>query len=191
VKHGRITIAKVMAVVAIVALNVTVARALWDHNPESLIGVAISGLAVEAACLSLVARSRRHRAFWLGFCLLGALAAGSFVSGQSLPPELIAVREVGGQVRYLNVSAISSVWMTYGAFVSVQLESVFVKLGLSTDLSPVAVVSIRAVVWSFPQLFLAMVGGACGWLISKISRNSSRISRGSIRIAADSFASGS
>jgi hypothetical protein len=177
VTFKRITIAKTMVIVAIVALNAAIARALWDRNPEVLIGVAITGLAVEWAFFCFMRGHHRSRAFWLGFALLGSVALGSFVVGMSVPREVVGTAVVAGKIRYLNVSSLSALWMRYATLVSDHLETWLPRFGIGTDLGPVAVISIKAVIWSLPQLFLAIVGGSAVWLLSRMIRIYSRTNR--------------
>jgi len=173
-----------MAVVAIVALNAAVARALFAYDPETLIGITLTGLALQGAVLRLVGRRHSNRAFWISFAVLGSLAMASFVWGRILPTELIAVAYPGKPPRLVNVSRVSALWLGYGRYVGECIEPWLVKVPIATGPDGIVAVVVRAVVWSLPQLLVALVGGLVAWGISKMVKSRLGLLRESPRGAA-------
>ncbi len=166
----RISISRLMAIVAVVAINVAVGRAVFEHDPEILIGVALLGLAIQGAIVAAF-RAKRGRAFWVGFAVLGAAAIGSFAWGMTLPEELIAVAVPGQPSRLVNVGTMSVLWLDYGSFVADRLEPVLLGLGMDPNIDPngPTAVAIRGLVWALPQLAAALAGGAGAWGIMRIA----------------------
>ena len=166
----RFSIAKAMAIVGVVALNAAVARALYVYDLETLIGIALTGLALQGAVLGLVSDRRSNRAFCVGFTLLGLAAMGSFIWGRILPRELIAVGELGESPQFVNVSWASAFWLNYGVSVSDLVEPWLANSRILTDPDWIASVMFQSVIWSLPQFFVALVGGFVALVISKLAR---------------------
>ena len=164
---AQVSIAGVMVVVLIVALNAAVARALFAYNAEILIGIALTGLTLQGAVFRL-ARRRSNRVFWVSFAAFGSLAMASFIWGMTLPRELVAVAYPGQSPRLVNVSQVSALWLGYGRSAAVVLEPWLGHSQRFADPQGVAAVLVRSLVWSTPQLLVALVGGFCALAVAKV-----------------------
>jgi hypothetical protein len=178
-KAPRFSIAGVMAVVAIVAFNVAVGRAVFAFSPEILIGTALTGLALEGAVLCLFCCRHSSRAFWVGFAALGSLAMLSFIWGRILPEDGVIVDARPGQSpRYVNVSPVSDFWLSYGSYAGNRLLPWIGHHQVFDDPNGCASVLVRAFVWSAPQLLVALLSGIACLAISRvIKKHQGRIAR--------------
>lgn len=178
---SQVSIAGMMAVVLIAAVNVAVARALLGYNAEILIGIALSGLTLQAAIFRLTRRGS-NRVFWAGFVSFGMLAAASFIWGMILPRGLVAVASPGQAPRLINVSWASAWWLGYARSVGEILEPWLGHVSLLVDPDGIASVVIRSLVWSAPQLLAALVGGLCA-LVTTRAGGTRFSDRGGSRVA--------
>ena len=81
-KQPRLSISRVMLVVAAVAINLGFGRILYDFHPMLPVGMALNGFALQAAVLILFyRRSQGRRPFWAGFLACGLIAMTAFVWG--------------------------------------------------------------------------------------------------------------
>jgi hypothetical protein len=167
-KPPRFSVAALMALVALVGVNLAVARGVYIWNTEILIGVTLTCLAVEWSIFRLIVRRSPSGAFWIGFAALGALAMGSFAWGMTLPRELHAVAYPGHPPRLVNVSSASAFWLGYGSYVFHCIEPWLTELPIDTDPDKLPAIMIRGLFWSLPQLLLAFAGGLIAWAIAQI-----------------------
>jgi hypothetical protein len=72
----RISILRLMAIVALVALDFAVIRVLVDYcNPDLLVSIALSGVVLQFGLFLAIRTRNRARAFWIGFVLFGLATA--------------------------------------------------------------------------------------------------------------------
>src|SRR5262249_34255059 len=155
-KPTRLSIARLMGLVALAAVNTAAARALSAYSPEILIGVALPGLAVQAALFRLVGRRRRGRAFWLGFAALAAAALASFVPGLARAARVTGLARPGAPITMAG-PPVSRFWLGYGSLVDARLSPWLLSLRMVPDPRGLVAVTLRALVWSLPQLSAALV----------------------------------
>lgn len=142
----RNSIARLMWIVGIVALNLAVGRSIFLSEPWRLAGIGPIAVAIELGLVCLIrARGRPRRyAFWTGFEAGSVLGLWSFVC--------VRVPE----------SRVGALWDEYGAFIDGQLRAAY---GLSVldrgPLDPVFL-SMIAVFAFLPQLLLGIAGGFLG-----------------------------
>ena len=142
----RNSIARLMWIVGIVALNLAVGRSIFLSEPWRLAGIGPIAVAIELGLVCLIrARGRPRRyAFWTGFEAGSLLGLWSFVC--------VRVPE----------SRVGALWDEYGAFIDGQLLAAY---GLSVldrgPLDPVFL-SMIAVFAFLPQLLLGIAGGFLG-----------------------------
>ena len=163
----QVSIAGVMTIVVVVALNAAIALALFAYDEETLIGIALPGLALQWAIFSLVRRRQSNRAFWISFAVFGSMAMTSFVWGRILPNELIALAYPGQPPRLVYVTRVTAFWMDYGSYAGHLLEPWLGSFQFLADPKGFAAVVIRALVFSLPQLLVALAGGLCALVISR------------------------
>jgi hypothetical protein len=149
------SVATLMVVVAVVAVNLGIARVVFAYNPVLLEGVVLSGLALQAGGL-LLARSRgRIRAFWIGFLAFGSMAMATVVWAMVFAPNVgIAHDPITGNEIIINVPG-SLMWTLWSGYFRYVLT--YVAGHLDVDPEPVGV--ITALIWSLPQFLVAVVGG--------------------------------
>jgi hypothetical protein len=157
VKLAHRSVAKLMVVVAVVALNLAIARVLFAYNPVLLVGVVLSGLALQAAGFLLTRSRSRIRPFWLGFLAFGSMAMVTVIWAMVFAPNVGIVHDpnTGKEVMVkLPGSLMWTLWSTY-------FKSVFTYLAghLHFNLDPLGVAA--ALIWSLPQFLIAVIGG---WL---------------------------
>jgi hypothetical protein len=139
----RNTIASLMLVVVVVALNLAVARAIYLFEPWRLAGTGPIALAIQGGLFYLIRSRRRPRqhAFWAGFEVGSILGLWSFL--YVLVPD----------------SKVGSVWEAYAATID---EFLRVNYGLPVlDRSPFDPIFLAAVaVFAFlPQLLMGLGAG--------------------------------
>lgn len=157
-----------MVVVAVIAMNLGAARILYFYNTEILIGVALSGLALQAGLFQLVLGRGRNRAFWSGLVVFGLLAMSSLVWAMLFPEVIGIAFDKNGVIMVHRTpgSFLSTVWSSYAGFVSNHvIEPVLESRGFPLRINPdsysggALLVSVRAVVRFLPQMLIAVIGG--------------------------------
>jgi hypothetical protein len=162
VKLPRLSIAKLMIVVAAIAINFGIARMLFAYHPLVPVGVALIGIALQFAVLILMYGRGRDRAFWAGFLAFGLMAMISFFWGMVAAPNMGIDIATGGTIKVVSTapgSFLYTMWSRYGMFVGDFLDEQF---GLDVDYLGMT----AALIWSVPQLLLALVGGLLAHLIA-------------------------
>jgi hypothetical protein len=142
----RKSIASLMKLVAIVALNLGIGRMIFLSEPWRLAGIAPIAMAIQFGLFFLARSSGRPRryAYWLGFETGGLLGICSFMYARV--PD----------------SAVGALWEEYTVFINDLLR---VHLGLSIfDRNPFdpALLIVVAVFGSLPQMLMAIAGGLLG-----------------------------
>src|SRR4051794_39895954 len=79
VKLFRLTVSKLAALIAVVALNLSVGRGIFAYNEVLLCGLALIGPVLQVGAFRLFRRRGPSRAFWAGFVAFGLAVSGSFV----------------------------------------------------------------------------------------------------------------
>jgi hypothetical protein len=161
VKRPRLSISKVMLVVAAVAINLGVGRVVYDFHPQLPVGMALNGFALQAAALILFYRRGQGRAFWAGFLACGLIAMTAFIWGMVFAPNTgIGIDPATGSTMKVTIpgSVLWTFWSGYIEFIQIEVVE---KLGYEID--PTGIVA--ALIWYLPQLFVAMIGGLLADLI--------------------------
>jgi hypothetical protein len=164
VKLPRVSIARMMVLVGVVAVDIAATRSLFAYNSEMLIGVALGVIALQIGLFRLIRGQGRARVFWSGFIAAGLMAMMTFVWAMMFP-EILGLTSTGALVRTPG-STLYTVWHGYSSFVA---EHVIMPLlydprinpGIDGDsiLGGLFIAGIRSVVWFLPQLLMAVVGG--------------------------------
>jgi hypothetical protein len=138
-KRPRITIARLMVVVGIIALNAALLRAFFVQ--EMFSGGILSFFALQAGLFCLLRSRGRVRRFWAGFEVSGTLAVMALFSCEFFPG-----------------SALSRLVMSYTDFI---VDLVIFRLPFSTSylLLDAHIDCFLAVVYFIPELFTALLGG--------------------------------
>ncbi len=168
----RLSLAKLMIVVGLAALNLAAIRVLHDYNSEILLGVALAGLALQVALFQFLHSRGRRRAFWAGFLVCGLMAISTFIWAM-LFPEVFGLSRTG-VLHITPGSPLYSVWHGYEGFVFERIIRRFLfdpRANLEFDrdsaLGNLLIACLRAVVWFLPQLLIALVGGLLASLIRR------------------------
>ena len=109
----RFSIAKVMGLVGLVALNFAVARILFAYRSELLIGVILGMLSLQIGLFQMVSSRGRSQAFWLGSIVCGLLLMMTFVWAM-LFPEVLGITSTGALQRTPG-SAMYAIWHGYAS----------------------------------------------------------------------------
>jgi hypothetical protein len=154
VEKPPLTLARLMAVVGVIAVDIAAARALYLRDVELALGLALMGLASQFALLRAIRRRGRARAFWAGFVTTGFAAMAMFTWGVSFQDSVV----FGWGLSYTRfadgvLALMPSAPRLYG--------------GGGNDL---AVGIAAAFVWFIPQLLAAMVGGLSAALVTWTGR---------------------
>jgi len=167
VKTPRLSIASLMVLVLIVAANLGAARVLFSYNEEMLIGIAPSAIAFQIALIVMLRGQGGRRAFWCGFLVCGLLATATFVWAMSFP-EVIGISFRNGSMTLYKTpgSPLYTIWHGYTDFVVKRLVEPIIldpriNPGANRDslVGGLFIGGIRSVIWSLPQLLLAVIGG--------------------------------
>jgi len=133
----RLSIAKLMVIVGVLAVNLDVLRLIHAIDRARLPAVIASGLVLQSGLLGLV-RGRRHaRVFWLGFVLADALVIASLLSPAS---------------RYWTA------WYQYFLFAGDRIQ-VFPEFSRFVKSDYRVFVAAFALIISLPQLVISLAGG--------------------------------
>jgi hypothetical protein len=163
VKLPRVSIRTLMIVVGIASVDLAVARALYAHYLDALIGVSLSGLTLHFGVYRLFRSRGRGRAFWAGFVAAGLLAALSYAWATSYPKvsAVFVDRNTRGIVTYLSPGApLSGLWEGYSSIAIDGLECVpFGADIVNRSLSDPVAICADALIAFLPQFAIAVAGG--------------------------------
>jgi hypothetical protein len=146
----RLSMAKLMAIVAIIALNIAAVRALIFSRMELAIGLMPFGIVLQFGLLKAIRNRGRSRFFWTGFSILGTAAAASFIGAAIFDKSWLGIG-----------------WSSYAFSANAFLRSYAPGLGLSM-FSPNKwiIIATLAIICFVPQLVAASIGGLSGVLIA-------------------------
>jgi hypothetical protein len=153
---NRISIARLMGIVAIAAVNIAAVRAILAYDLELLVGIALTWIALHIGLMRLI-RSRgrrRDRAFWAGFLGCGLAAMLTYVWAM-IQPTTLAITPAGTVVETPG-SPMFPIWHSYLSFVSEQLLRRISSLG--NEALPVGLLLIMLFAF-IPQWIIAVAGG--------------------------------
>jgi hypothetical protein len=145
-KRARITLARLMIVIAVVAVDL--AAFILDGRylgGDWVRGLPPTALACQIGLFCAVLSRGLSRAFWTGFVIFGCTMMATFAWGLCFP---------------LQESAVNDAWQSYGEFAS------NVYWGSPYEEEDVAM----AVIWTLPQLAGACVGGVFVLLVTLVMR---------------------
>jgi hypothetical protein len=149
-KRTHITLARLMVVVAVFAVELAVLTVAFRNDESELTrGLPPTGLACQIALLCAVLSRGLSRAFWTGFVVFGCATMATFVWAMCF-----------------TESAANDAWASYMenamlAISSIPNESAPQWLGGDVGI---------AVILSFPQLAAACVGGVFVFLVTLVMR---------------------
>ncbi|MDB5351787.1 MAG: hypothetical protein JWN86_3034 [Planctomycetota bacterium] len=143
-ERDRTTLARLMLVVGVIAVEFAGFRAFYLINDELALALALTGLASQFALVYAIRGRGLARAFWAGFVAIGSVMMATTAWAFTCPG-----------------SDISDLWSAYTdhvvdgtAFVSYELR------GFPQDVA-------LSVVWFLPQLLAALSGGALATLVMR------------------------
>lgn len=166
----RSSIAAMMAAIAVVALDIAVALAVFASNTELVIGGTLPCVALQCVVFRLLRRPGRVRAFLLGFAVCGSLITGSFLWAM-LWPEVHGITRTGALVRMPD-SPLYAMWMIYARLAGDWLCALLIDFSADPDPLGVGLIAFRAFLWSIPQIVIALVGGVIAWRIFGVRADS-------------------
>ena len=146
----RLSMAKMMAIVGIVAFNIAAVRALLSSRMELAFGLTPIGILLQVALLKAIRHQGRSRFFWAGFSILGTAAAASFIWAAFFDKSWLGIR-----------------WYSYTLSANAFLRLYLPGLGLSMFSPNKLIIIATVVIICFaPQLAAALIGGLSGLLIA-------------------------
>lgn len=160
----RFSIAGLMILVLVVALNFAVGRFLMRGAMLSALGLMLSGPLLELSLWRLFRCRGRSRAFWAGTLVCGLPIAASFVWWTMHPPGCCML------VRAPNVvptpdPLVVVLWSSYGGYADDLVYSILEQFHIEPIDSELGV---WVVIASLPQLVFALAGGMLArFLISR------------------------
>jgi hypothetical protein len=168
VKLPRLSVAKLMAVVALVDINLAAGRVLCSYDPILLTGLALPWLTLQVGLYRVNRRRGRVRMFWAGFIACGLGAMLSFYWATDFLKGVGRYVEPGTGKVITQVSPgspMSVVWSRYDEFVNSCLEHLPAALQIDLDDEGVVPAVTLALVWSLPQLFIAFAAGLLAYSV--------------------------
>ncbi len=180
----RFSVAKLMAVVGIAALNLAVGRALWSYAPVLALGIMPELFVLQLGLVRWIRSRGGARAFWTGFIAVGTLAALSFAWSVLFSGSIgIGYDSATGKFHRVSTPGIlggdqmQALWGSYDALAERCLESLPLVSGVM-DRSEFDLTSqlTLALVNLLPQMLAALAGGSLAVLIVKSRVRSSRLS---------------
>ncbi|MDB5350299.1 MAG: hypothetical protein JWN86_1546 [Planctomycetota bacterium] len=142
-KGPRLSIAKAMTVVAILAMNMATLRTLHSYDEDLAQGVALTGFALQFGIFQSIRSRGQVRTFWIGFVATGSAAMMTFARCVAFHESTVSLSWIA-YTKYANkyLNKVTHVWDFYN----------------SSQIYPILVITL-AIVWSVPQLVLALFGG--------------------------------
>jgi hypothetical protein len=137
-KRPRTSIAALMTVVAVVALNIGIARALFATLPSLIAGVAPIAALLQIGVYLLIRRRGRARAFWSGFVACGTAALATLLWAFAF-----------------RGSSMSALWSFYAEETAIRI----IVRDYPQLLRGLAWLPTAAAIFLVPQLLAAMFGG--------------------------------
>ena len=166
-KRPRLSIARLMVLVGVIALNFAIARALFAESYVLLVEVAPIALVLELGVFRLVCGGDQTRGFWAGFVAFGAMAMLSLLWAWFTPPT--GHRSTPGKTYPSSPgSAIWNLWDGYFHFAVMNLLPLpgsKMILGIGGEIPVITAVFI----FLLPQLLIAVVGGLVTRLIGRVA----------------------
>jgi hypothetical protein len=162
VKLPRISIAKLMLLVAIIAANLAVGRVLGAYHLVLPVAIALTGLAVQAGAFALIHSRGRRRAFLAGFLVFGSMAMISVIWALVFTPNVsIAQDPSTGKMITIEIpgSLMWTIWSNYVEFVDACLAG-----HPQFHLDPLGIQV--ALIWFLPQFLIGLTGGLLAVLIA-------------------------
>jgi hypothetical protein len=162
VKLPRISITKLMLLVAIIAANLAVGRVLGAYHLVLPVAIALTGLAVQAGAFALIQSRGRRRAFLAGFLVFGSMAMISVIWALVFTPNVsIAQDPSTGKMITIEIpgSLMWTIWSNYVEFVDACLAG-----HPQIQLDPLGIQV--ALIWFVPQFLIALTGGLLAMLIA-------------------------
>jgi hypothetical protein len=149
-KRTRITLALLMAVVAVVAVDLAAfIIACRNSAGELALGLAPTGLACQIGLLCAVLTGGWSRAFWTGFVVFGCAMMATYAWACGFPE-----------------SAVNDAWATYAEFAQGVIWTIPLSPWGPYDGGDV----FDATIFSLPQLAAACAGGVFASLLTLITR---------------------
>ncbi len=142
-KKPTFTLARIMVVVGITAVNIAAARALYREDIELALGLALMALVSQFALICAIKRLGLARAFWSGFVIASIAAMAVFAWGFSVQDSAL----FGWLLSYTQFADGVLALIPYAP-----------RLYISGG-SNLPVMMTAAFVWFIPQLMAAVVGG--------------------------------
>jgi hypothetical protein len=162
VKLPRISIAKLILLVAIIAANLAVGRVLGAYHLVLPIAIALTGLAVQAGAFALIHSRGRRRAFLAGFLVFGSMAMISVIWALVFAPNVsIAQDPSTGKMIAIEIPG-SLMWTIWSGYV--ELVDACLAGHPQIHVDPLGI--LVAVIWSLPQFLIALTGGLLAMLIA-------------------------
>lgn len=139
----RPSIARLMTIVGVIALNIAALRFLLYSRMELAFGILPIAIALQIGLFQAIHSHGRSRVFWTGFCIAGTAAAASFIWAATFENSWLANR-----------------WNPYTFAANRFLHTYLPGLGLSM-FSPnkLIIIATLAIIWFTPQLAAALIGG--------------------------------
>jgi hypothetical protein len=167
-RHPRLLIGTVMIVVAIIAIDFTLIRAIFSKAAafglgiQALINTVPIGLALNIGVLCMLRTRGRARAFRVGFLVCGAIAMMS-AAWAALTPAGSVRSATGGPNEIRYGSGIWFIWQSYFIAATNCLESLGFDIRSfsppSLDKPGVGYITIVGLMAFVPQVVAALVGG--------------------------------
>lgn len=166
-ERARFSIAKLMAVIVVIALDLALGRFVRDYNPWLAIGFLPACLALQLAAWRLIRTRGRSRAFWAGVIVAGGLAALSFAWGFVFSRSVgIGYNSTTGQIEGVSVPGrlggdeVLALWSEYGEIAESCLKCVpYASDLVGRDWPDPGFQATVMVIVLVPQLTIALAGG--------------------------------
>ena len=157
-KPPRMSIGTLLALIVVVALDLSIGRVLVERDDRYLVGLTLSGLVIQWGLVLAIFRRGSSRSFWIGFVLAATLAAASFVFYVERPESD-------------SLPAIA--WYEYARFIHMHITQVWQdSFTIQWEPDPPALVLARFVLililFFLPQLFAALAGGCMLLFVSRV-----------------------
>ncbi len=162
-KLPRISLFKLMAAVALIAVDFAAFRFVMDYDPDLMV-CALSGLVLQVGIFLAIRCRNRARAFWVGFVAFGAFAAFSCYYGLVVDTE----------------STATAVWYEYLGLVAEFTGINLFATGFTIPGAPPSAYNFLAaatkfeIVFTLPQLIVAFLGGLIAFAVACIKQSCGR-----------------
>jgi hypothetical protein len=169
-----VSIGALLAVIGVVALDLSIGRAFLDRDGHYPLGLTLIGPVIQLGLIRVISHRGSSRPFWIGFVLSATAAAASFILFVEWPE---------------SDSLPTTAWYEYERFIDLNLIEIYedgFKIHPVPDPPGIVLADFAglAILLFLPQLFAGLSGGWIFFMVSRVRGFAVSVDRGQSAIEA-------